>query len=122
MSSHNKSGKLGEIYAAKYLSQNGYTILSTDHKTSFSEIDIIAMDNSCNTLCFIEVKTRKEGGMFDPAEAVDFNKQNNLKSAASAYISRYKIKNETRFDIIEVFLSAENPYNVIKINHIPNAF
>ncbi len=113
-------GAYGEQLAARYLRGEKYKILAANYRAGTGEIDIIAEKRK--VICFVEVKTRKEGGMFDPAEAVDFNKRNNLKSAASAYMNRYKLKNEMRFDIIEVFLSAENPYNVIKINHIPNAF
>ena len=113
-------GAYGEQLAARYLRTQRYKILAANYRAGTGEIDIIAEKRK--VICFIEVKTRKEGGMFAPADAVDFHKQNNIKSAASAYMNRFKLKNEVRFDIIEVFLSEENPYNVIKINHIPNAF
>ena len=113
-------GAYGEQLAARYLRAQRYKILAANYRAGTGEIDIIAEKRK--VICFIEVKTRKEGGMFAPADAVDFHKQNNIKSAASAYMNRFKLKNEVRFDIIEVFLSEENPYNVIKINHIPNAF
>lgn len=113
-------GAYGEQIAARYLRADKYNILAANFRAGTGEIDIIAEKGKI--ICFIEVKTRKEGGMFNPAEAVDYHKQNNLRSAASAYINRYKVKSETRFDIIEVLLSEENIYNVKSINHIKNAF
>ena len=44
MSADNKSGKLGEIYAAQFLKKHGYIIIDMNYKTRFSEIDIIARD------------------------------------------------------------------------------
>ena len=113
-------GAYGEQIAARYLRGEKYSILAANYIAGSGEIDIIAQKGK--VICFIEVKTRKEGGLFAPAEAVNYRKQNNIKSAASAYMNRYKLKNETRFDIIEVLLSEENLYNVSSINHIKNAF
>ncbi len=111
-------GAFGEQSAARFLRQQGYEIFSNNFLISSGELDIVAFKN--NTLCFVEVKTRGEGGMFSPAEAVDFRKQENLKSAATAYINRYKLKYDYRFDIIEVIV--DNAQNVTNINHIENAF
>lgn len=113
-------GAFGEQVAARYLRGEKYNILAANYIAGSGEIDIIAEKKK--VVCFVEVKTRKEGGMFDPAEAVNYHKQNNVKSAASAYMSRYNIKKETRFDIIEVLLDEKNIYNVMSINHIKNAF
>ena len=111
-------GALGEQTAAKFLRKNGYTIYSGNYKTSVGEIDIVAEKD--NIICFVEVKTRKESGFSSPADAVDKKKQENIKSAAAAYISHYKVKNQVRYDIVEIFVT-EN-YKVIDINHIINAF
>lgn len=123
MSSHNKSGKLGEIYAAKYLSQNGYTILSTNHKTSFSEIDIIAMDNSCNTLCFIEVKTRKDKLHGAGTDFIFESKMHKMILGAKAYTLANNTNCDIRFDVIEVYgVLLPTGFSVSELNHIKNAF
>jgi len=50
-------GDQGEAYAADYLRQNGYRILTRNYRTKVGEIDLIADDHG--TLVFIEVKTRR---------------------------------------------------------------
>ena len=115
-----KTGISGEDRVASFLRKRGAVIVKRNYSCRFGEIDIIAEYKEY--ILFVEVKTRKEGAMFAPADAVNYHKQNNIKSAASAYLSRYKIKNETRFDIIEVFLLDDDEYNVMKVNHIKNAF
>lgn len=110
-------GAFGEQYAARFLREEGYEIWSANYKTKVGEIDIIAKKD--DVVCFVEVKTRQAGGMFSPAEAVDFKKQENVKSSAANFINRYKVKNKIRYDIIEVLV---NEKSLLKINHIKNAF
>lgn len=111
-----KTGLVGEMRAAQYLRRNAYRILSANFRTKAGEIDIIAQDGSC--LCFIEVKTRREGGYFPPSDAVDYKKEENVKSAAASFIALSKIKLPVRYDIIEVILK-DDTYSV---RHIENAF
>lgn len=110
-------GAYGEHLAAKYLRNDKYRIKAANFKTYTGEIDLIAEKKG--VICFVEVKTRQIGGMTAPADAVDIHKQENLKSAASVYLSRWAKTSEYRFDIIEVFLENEE---LVKINHIKNAF
>lgn len=111
-------GAYGEQVAARHLRVNGYKILAANYYTGVGEIDIIAEKK--NVICFIEVKTRKEGGMFSPADAVDHRKQENVKGSAAAYMNKYSLKNKMRYDIIEVIVSDKNELQ--SINHIENAF
>lgn len=110
-------GAFGEQTAAKYLRENGYRILSANYRTGAGELDIVAEKGS--VLSFVEVKTRAAGGLTEPKDAVDYRKQENLKAAAASYLSRYNYNLTPRFDIIEVLV---NNGEVIKINHIKNAF
>lgn len=110
-------GAFGEQYAARFLRGEGYEIWSANYKTNVGEIDIIAQKDG--VVCFIEVKTRQVGGMFSPAEAVDFKKQENVKSCAANYMNKFNIKNKVRYDIIEVLV---NGNSLSEINHIKNAF
>lgn len=111
-------GAYGEQLAAKHLRLNGYRILAANYRTDVGEIDIIAEKKK--VICFVEVKTRKEGGMFSPADAVNYRKQENIRGSAAAYMNKYGLKNKMRFDIIEVLMSDNN--TVSSINHIENAF
>lgn len=111
-------GAMGEQAAARYLRENGYEILSANYKTNVGEIDIVAIKDSI--VCFVEVKTRRVSTFSSPADAVDRKKEENVKGTSAAYMSRYKLKNETRFDIVEVYLNESG--KVKDINHIINAF
>ncbi len=110
-----KTGELGEQQALVFLSRNGYQILETNWFYRHKEIDIIAIKN--NTLCFIEVKTRKNL-LTNPRDAVTQKKQKNLILAANAFIKQKDYDLEARFDIIEVIISQHQH----KIKHIKEAF
>lgn len=116
---HMKTGYRGEQLAARFLTSNGYKILSANYKTYVGEMDIIAMDKN-KLLCFVEVKTRSPGGLFPPADAVDLGKQQRLLSVARTYIKQSGVEfSKVRFDIIEVIL--KDLFNA-DINHIKDAF
>jgi putative endonuclease len=115
MASHNELGKAGEEMAIYYLKQNGYSILEVNFKVRKLEIDIIAMDN--DELVIIEVKTRSEDEILSPELAVTKKKQNNLISAAHAYITSRNIDVNTRFDIITITKNKNN-----QLEHIKSAF
>ena len=93
-----RTGLLGEMYAGRYLRKKGYAILAANYRTKAGEVDIIAFDGT--TVCVVEVKTRREGGYFPPSEAVDHKKEENVKSAAAAFMAEIKATFPMRFDII----------------------
>ncbi len=114
----NKSGVWGELYAARYLRDNGYRIIAGNYRRRVGEIDIVAEKD--NTVCFVEVKTRGENPLFTPAEAVDEIKQSKIVATAGLFMNKYESKCDIRFDIIEVIL--DNDFNKLSLNHIENAF
>ena len=111
-------GALGEYIAARELRVKGYDVLSINYSNNVGELDIVAQ--KLPYVCFVEVKTRRGDTMLRPADAVDFHKQENIKSAAASYMNKYKVKALLRYDIFEVYLDNDN--NLIKTNHIENAF
>ena len=114
-----ENGQLGERFAANFLRKKGYAILAANFKTRFGEIDLIVQKD--NILAFVEVKTRSEGSLFSPAEAVDYKKQNRIIKAAIEYITTYGYTLQPRFDVIEVFVAGDPP--VLKtVNHLESAF
>jgi putative endonuclease len=84
----------------KYLENFGYKILTTNFRTYFGEIDIIAKQN--DTIVFIEVKYRKSSYSGTPQEAVTSKKQQKIIKSAIVYIKHNNIKNNIRFDVASV--------------------
>ena len=76
MASHNELGKEGEELAAKWLSENGYSILHTNWRHSHYEIDIVATKGKF--LHFVEVKARKASPFGYPEDSVTKKKFKNL--------------------------------------------
>ena len=111
-------GAFGEYVAAREMRKKGYDILSVNYSNSVGEIDIVAQ--KLPYVCFVEVKTRRGNIMLRPADAVDYHKQENIKSAAASYMNKYKIKALLRYDIFEVYIDENN--NVIKTDYLPDAF
>ncbi len=115
MHSNKEIGNIGEQYAIDFLIHKGYKILERNWFYNHKEIDIIAVRDE--TLCFVEVKTRKNL-LTPPKDAVTRKKQNNLIVAANAFINQKNYDLEARFDIIEVFING----NKHTIEHIKDAF
>ncbi len=123
MKTDNKTGRLGEVYAAKRLSQNGYTILYTNYKTSFAEIDIIAREDLTDTLCFIEVKTRKSKAFGLGSDYIFKSKIDKIILGARSYLAARDTDSDIRFDVIEVYGEIlSSGFAVSEFNHIKNAF
>jgi putative endonuclease len=116
-------GAFGEQEVYSLLQKEGYHVLERNFRFSrMGEIDIIAYEG--DTLCFIEVKSRKSTKFGTPAEAVHCKKIDKIRCIAQVYLKQKKIYNiPIRFDVVEVFLNKEkDSLKVISINHIKNAF
>ena len=114
----NKTGVWGELFAARYLRDNGYTILTSNYVCRFGELDIVAKKNG--KIFFVEVKTRNKDTAISPMEAVDIHKRSRLEAAAKAFMSHMKFDCEMQFDVCEVFL--DDNMKLSDINYIGNAF
>lgn len=113
MISNKIKGDVGEKLAQEYVNRLGYTIIATNFKTKFGEVDIIAKDKE--VVVFIEVKYRYSLKYGRPSEAVTPFKQNKIRSVAEFYIQKYNLYNSyIRFDVLEIVGS--------DINYIFNAF
>jgi len=116
MKHHLKTGKKGELLAAKYLENLGYIILHTNWRFRRFEVDIIAQMG--DELVFAEVKTRNNTSRGMPYESVDDRKRELLLQAAEAFLEENQLELEVRFDIVSVLLQNNN----YQIEHIPSAF
>ena len=81
------------------------------------DLDIVAIDNG--TLVIVEVKTRKNEQFADADEAVTVQKVRSLSIAANAYVKRYNINLDIRFDIITV---VGQPTGTNEVRHVKDAF
>jgi putative endonuclease len=110
-------GQQGETAAISFLQARGFTILETNYRTKFAEIDIIATDK--NFLCFIEVKTRRSLKKGLPRESVTYSKQKKIILGATFYLKEKKqLNSRIRFDVVEV-LEKNGMFNIYLIK---NAF
>ncbi len=116
MAEHNRTGKSGEERAAEYLTARGYVIRDINWKNGKLELDIVAYKD--RTLVIVEVKTRSSERFEYPEDAVNSRKIRHIIDAADAYIQRYELPFEVRFDIISVIKKGDE----YEINHIPDAF
>jgi len=111
-------GQIGEEAAAAFLQRRGYHILERNFRNQWGEVDIIAKDK--DTICFIEVKTRRTENFGAPFESVTRAKQRKLTHVALGYLkARESNEGNARFDVVSVLLKEdEDP----RIEIIKNAF
>ena len=118
MAAHNEYGKWGEQQAVEYLQGKGYTICHRDWKSGRRDLDLTALTPDGGTLAIVEVKTRSGTDVTRPEEAVDWRKMRSLAIAANAYVRRYQVNCQVRFDIISVIGQGDD----VRIEHLENAF
>jgi putative endonuclease len=112
---HNQQiGQFGERLAADFLVRRGYKILDRNVKTSFKELDLIALKDG--TLVFVEVKTRTNFNFGGAEAAMTKKKIINLKQAALRYLNIKKNKYKyLRFDFLAVDYNQSS--KIAKIKH-----
>ena len=111
-------GRRGEGAAARYLERFGYEILERNWTCPAGEADIIARD--CDTLVFIEVKTRSGISHGFPEEAVDAEKRARYEKIAAWYLRDCDfIDVSVRFDVIALLVVSDDR---AFIKHYCNAF
>ena len=98
-------GEGGEDAAMEWLRERGYYIVERNWRVGRYEIDIIA--EHYDTLHFIEVKTRKEGGWQRAYDSIDDQKIRTLRRGAMAYRAMHGIVLELQFDLIAVTWNEE---------------
>jgi putative endonuclease len=118
MATHNNLGKWGEQQAAEYLQRKGYRICHRNWRMGHRDLDITALTPDGDTMVVVEVKTRSHTDYASPEESVDWRKMRNLAIAANAYVRRYQLACDIRFDIITVVGDG----SASEIDHIVNAF
>ena len=118
MSGRKAAGDRGEAEGARYLRKKGYTLLASQWRCRFGELDLVARDKR-GTVCFVEVKLRSQGAIGLPREFVDDRKQERLRIAAAAYLSTHDIDAPARFDVAEVYVENDG---ALRVEYLENAF
>lgn len=101
MSQHR--GNWGEALAARYLQQQGLTLIARQVRYRVGELDLVCQDG--DACIFVEVKARKSDAFGGPMAAVTAAKQQRLRRAAACYLQYSKQPNRPcRFDVVGVHL------------------
>jgi putative endonuclease len=109
----NKIGSRGEALSADFLAANGFRLVAANFKVPVGrnskgvqvtgEIDLIALDG--NTLCFVEVKTRRSEEFTPVITNVDIRKQRQITRTAKVYRKIFGIRDmPVRFDVVTVLM------------------
>jgi putative endonuclease len=119
-------GELGERIASQHLERAGYTILATNFRTRFGELDLVAADARC--LVFCEVKTRIAGtrrGPAGPLDAIGPRKRAQVRAMAREWLASGAATDrprrpDLRFDAIGILMSRNG--RLVSLHHLEDAF
>lgn len=117
---HLETGLQGERAAFFWLMRRGYVVVARGWHSSRApgDLDLIAWQG--DTLCFIEVKTRRTREVAAAHVAVDSRKRRVLRRLARHYMRQLPSREvETRFDILSIYLDRDRPAD---FEHFPGAF
>ncbi|MEZ0316598.1 MAG: YraN family protein [Methylophilaceae bacterium] len=110
----NTLGIEAEQLAAKYLQQHGLTMLTSNYRCKFGEIDLVMQD--AKTLVFVEVRLRSNASFGGGAASITKSKQQKLARTAEHYLQQHG-NSACRFDAIVM-----NKADTNNIEWIRNAF
>ncbi len=114
MAEHNEIGRIGENITKTFLMKHGFTVVGTNYRTKFGEIDIIAKKD--NKLRFIEVKSVKvrdfnnlENLAVQPEDNLTQDKWNKLVISVEVYLRHTDVTRGTpwQMDLACVYINPE---------------
>lgn len=114
MAEHNEIGKIGESITKTFLMKHGFTVLATNYRTKFGEIDIIAKKD--NKLRFVEVKSVKVRDVnnlsnlaIQPEDNLTHDKWNKLSISVEIYLRHANVTHGTpwQMDLACVYIHPE---------------
>ena len=116
MARHNETGKKGELLAASYLQQQGFTVLHCNWRHERYEIDIIATREE--VLHFIEVKTRQSLSFGLPEESVTHQKIRHIVTAGVAFQYQYPSWKRVQYDVLSIMIIDQQPPEYLFIEDV----
>jgi putative endonuclease len=93
-----KPGAQAEQVAAQFLQRHGLTLIQTNYRCRFGEIDLILRDGQ--TLVFAEVRQRSRSDFGGAAASIDAHKQQRLILTAQHYLASLPRLPPCRFDAL----------------------
>lgn len=109
-------GKKAEEFAAEFLISKGYRMLDRNWRYGHLELDIVCTDGI--SLIISEVKARRRSIFPHPEDVFTRQQERFIILATEAYIKRYNIAMEVRFDLIAIVFRQDG----FEIEHIEHAF
>jgi putative endonuclease len=114
MAKHNEIGRIGEELSRTFLMKQGFSILETNYRTRYGEVDIVAQKDS--KIRFVEVKTIKVRGadnlkslLVRPEDHLTREKWRHITICAEAYLKNRNVPHVTlwQMDLACVYLDVE---------------
>ena len=112
------TGTVGEKAAERFLkTEKGFSVRERNWRYGKDEIDLIAYEG--DILVFVEVKTRRAGGLVPGYFSVNKRKKRALKRAARAYMQTLKDQPTTyRLDVVEVNYSWDQALEILHFSNL----
>jgi len=108
-------GAAGEALAAEWLARRGLRILARNFRCRGGEVDIVAEDDG--ELVFVEVRTRRLGGLVGPEESITHRKQQRLVCAAEHYLQASRAADRPwRIDLVAIEVDSRG--QVHRVDHL----
>lgn len=95
-----RSGHDAESVAADYLAQRGYTVLASNWRTRYCEIDIVAQKGS--TVVMVEVKSRRAAGQGGGLDYITPKKLQQMQFAAELWVSAHQWRGSYQLGAIAI--------------------
>lgn len=115
-------GRLGESYAAAWLSARGWRLLDRNWQTRYGELDLVMIAPG-DVLVFVEVKTRRSIRYGPGQESVTAHKRQAIRRAGGQWlldpIHRRIRHASSRFDVVSLLV---RHHDDIRVDHIEGAF
>lgn len=114
MAEHNEIGKIGEKITREFLMKHGFYVLTTNYRTRYGEIDIVAKKD--NKIRFVEVKSVKvrdfenlESLHVKPEDNLTGNKWRKFVTSVKLYLNNRGVSSETlwQLDLACVYINTE---------------
>jgi putative endonuclease len=104
VSSRGEVGRRGEQIAADYLRARGYAVVTTNWRSRFGELDLVATYRG--QVVFVEVRSRSTATVATAEESVGPDKQRRLLRMAESYLQQHAPNASARIDVVTVYFAA----------------